>query len=113
VLQQVTQRLEASLRRSSDRVGRIGGDEFVIVLQHRGPDDGAAGQIAAGSLERLREPIELEGGVRVQLGASIGLATYPRHGRSRRELMHMADEAMYAVKRHGKNSFASALRSAG
>jgi GGDEF domain-containing protein len=43
------------------------------------------------------------------MGVSIGLASVPRHGRQRRELMHAADEAMAWVKRHGKNGYAAAL----
>ena len=43
------------------------------------------------------------------MGVSIGVACFPRHGRHRRELMHAADEAMYWVKRNGKNAYATAL----
>jgi diguanylate cyclase (GGDEF)-like protein/PAS domain S-box-containing protein len=109
VLQQVTARIGTELRRASDVVGRIGGDEFLIVLPHDGAGDTAAAHIAQAVLARTAQPIELDDGQRVQVGVSIGLASFPRHGASRRELMHAADEAMYAVKRHGKNAVASAL----
>lgn len=109
VLQQVTQRVTQGLRRASDFVGRIGGDEFVVVLQHSGPGDMAAAQIAASVLEQVRAPVVLDSGLPVQIGVSIGMAGFPRHGATRRELMHAADEAMYAVKRHGKNAFAVAV----
>jgi diguanylate cyclase (GGDEF)-like protein len=109
VLQQVAVRIQRSLRRSTDLLGRIGGDEFAVVLQHANPDETAPAQIAAALLEAVREPVLLDDGQAVEIGVSIGLAGFPRHGRSRRELMHAADGAMYAVKRHGKNGYASAV----
>jgi len=110
VLQQVTARIRAELRRASDVVGRIGGDEFLIVLPNDGAADTTAAHVAAAVLARTAQPIELDDGVVVQVGVSIGLASYPRHGATRRELVHAADEAMYEVKRHGKNAVASAYR---
>jgi diguanylate cyclase (GGDEF)-like protein/PAS domain S-box-containing protein len=109
VLQQITARIRTELRRASDVVGRIGGDEFLILLPNDGAGDSAAPQVAAAVLARASQPIELDDGVVVQVGVSIGLAIFPRHGATRRELVHAADEAMYAVKRHGKNAVASAL----
>ncbi|MCK9684657.1 diguanylate cyclase domain-containing protein [Scleromatobacter humisilvae] len=110
VLQQAVQRIQSELRRNTDLVGRIGGDEFVVALAHSGPTDVAASQIAASIVARLCEPFELDGGRAVaEIGVSIGMASFPRHGRQRRELMHAADEAMYWVKRHGKNGYATAL----
>ena len=112
VLQQAVQRIQVELRRNTDLVGRIGGDEFVIALAHSGPTDVAASQIAANIVARLCEPFALGGGGVAEIGVSIGMASYPRHGRHRRELMHAADEAMYWVKRHGKNGYATALTEA-
>jgi diguanylate cyclase (GGDEF)-like protein/PAS domain S-box-containing protein len=109
VLQQAVVRIQGELRRTSDLVGRIGGDEFIVALAHSGPTDLAANQLAANIIARLSEPFELGGGIVAQMGVSIGMASYPRHGRQRRELMHAADEAMYWVKRHGKNGFVTAL----
>ena len=112
VLQQAVTRIQGELRRTSDLVGRIGGDEFVIALAHSGPTDLAASQLAAHIVARLCEPFELGDGIVVEMGVSIGVASFPRHGRHRRELMHAADEAMYWVKRHGKNAYAAALTEA-
>ncbi len=55
---------------------------------------------------------DLGAGIVVEMGVSIGLASFPRHGRQRRELMHAADEAMYRIKRHGKNAYVTALTEA-
>lgn len=112
VLQQAVTRIQGELRRTSDLVGRIGGDEFVIALAHSGPTDLAASQLAANIVARLCEPFDLGAGIVVEMGVSIGLASFPRHGRQRRELMHAADEAMYWVKRHGKNAYVTALSTA-
>jgi diguanylate cyclase (GGDEF)-like protein/PAS domain S-box-containing protein len=109
VLQQAVQRIQAELRRTSDLIGRIGGDEFVVALAHSGPTDVAASQIAANIVARLCEPFELGAAGTAQIGVSIGMASFPRHGRHRRELMRAADEAMYWVKRNGKNAYVTAL----
>ena len=110
VLQLAVARIQGELRRTSDLVGRLGGDEFVVALAHSGPTDGAATQLAANIVARLCEPFELGGGGGgAEIGVSIGMASFPRHGRHRRELMHAADEAMYWVKRNGKNGYATAL----
>jgi GGDEF domain-containing protein len=61
VLQQAVQRIQVELRRNTDLVGRIGGDEFVVALAHSGPTDVAASQIAANIVARLCEPFALGG----------------------------------------------------
>lgn len=102
-------RLKASMRRSSDLVGRIGGDEFVAALYGVGPGDAVLCQVAADMIAALREPIVLEDGQVAQIGASIGIATYPQHGHNRKQVLAAADEAMYGVKHSGKNAYALAL----
>ncbi|NRF72097.1 diguanylate cyclase [Aquincola sp. S2] len=107
VLQRCAERLQAAVRRASDLVGRIGGDEFIVALTHSGPQDIAVAQIAQHIVTLLCEPLAIDGEP-VQIGASIGIACFPHHGTQRRQLMQAADEAMYEVKRSGKNSFAMA-----
>jgi len=89
--------------RASDIVGRYGGDEFGIVL----PDSDY--RIAWRIGERLRCQIaehpfqykeQLPGG---SLTVSIGIALYPQHAAGVRDLIKMADEAMYHAKRNAKN----------
>jgi diguanylate cyclase (GGDEF)-like protein/PAS domain S-box-containing protein len=109
VLQQVTARIRAELRRASDVVGRIGGDEFLVMLPNDGAGDATAAHVAAAMLAHTGQPIELDDGAVVQVGVSIGLANFPRHGTHRRELVDAADEAMNDVNRHRRNAVASAL----
>ncbi|WP_119157700.1 diguanylate cyclase domain-containing protein [Caldimonas tepidiphila] len=109
VLLRCAQRLSAAVRRSSDLVGRIGGDEFVVALYNCGPDDRSLGEIALAIVESMAEPVEIDGGLQAHIGASIGIACHPLHAGSRRELLQHADEALYEVKRHGRRAFAMAL----
>jgi diguanylate cyclase (GGDEF)-like protein/PAS domain S-box-containing protein len=108
VLLACAQRMQATVRRASDLVGRIGGDEFVIALGNIACADAMVGQLASALLATLCAPIEIDFGRTVQVGASIGIASFPRHGSTRKQLMHAADAAMYEVKRSGKNTFAVA-----
>ena len=87
--------------RESDTVGRIGGDEFVVLLPGIGRP-GQAAAIAAGILAALAQPFEL-GGRHVRMSASIGMAIYPEHGEDDRTLLRRADDTMYAAKRRGGN----------
>jgi len=93
----------------AQQVQQIGGDEFVIVLNRLGAEDETLAQIARQLLERVGEPLLLDGGQVASIGASLGIACFPRHGGTRKQLLHAADAAMYEVKRFGKNSFAMAL----
>ncbi|WP_029919416.1 sensor domain-containing diguanylate cyclase [Nevskia soli] len=108
VLQECARRMQATVR-SSDLVGRIGGDEFIVMLNRCGVEDQVASEIAAKLLAVVSQPIELGAGQSVQLGCSIGIAGFPHHGDSSAGLIIAADAAMYAVKRNGKNAFAVAV----
>jgi diguanylate cyclase (GGDEF)-like protein/PAS domain S-box-containing protein len=100
LLRAVAQRLNEQ-RRGNDVVARLGGDEFVIVFSHL---DTPAGEVRA--VERLMQcfdtPFTLPDGSTVTLGASVGVALFPAHGRDARELLTRADQAMLAGKRAGK-----------
>ncbi|EGJ09361.1 diguanylate cyclase with PAS/PAC and GAF sensors [Rubrivivax benzoatilyticus JA2 = ATCC BAA-35] len=100
LLQQVAQRLKHCVR-ASDTVGRMAGDEFVVLLSHlHAPDD------APGVAEKIRQalcrPFEVAGHT-VLVSPSIGLVGYPAHGEDADQLVQRADEAMYAAKRAGGN----------
>jgi diguanylate cyclase (GGDEF)-like protein len=103
VLRQVGARLKATLR-DNDTVGRIGGDEFVMLVDFVGLD-AAPELVAERILEVLRQPIHLpgEGRAPILLTASIGIAT----GRpaSADVLLQDADLALYKAKAAGKNSY--------
>jgi diguanylate cyclase (GGDEF)-like protein len=92
LLQEVAQRLRATLR-AEDTVARLGGDEFAVLV--RGPADPDA--VAESLLARLREPFVVDE-TTLQVGASIGLARCPEHGTDVETLIQRADIAMYAAK---------------
>jgi diguanylate cyclase (GGDEF)-like protein/PAS domain S-box-containing protein len=95
VLRQLNPRLRRAVRKS-DTVARLGGDEFGILLP--AADEAAAVRAARKILEALRQPIVLDGH-RLDVGASIGVALYPEHGRDAIALLKRADVAMYKAKR--------------
>lgn len=106
VLRIVSDRLINCVR-DSDIVGRIGGDEFVVVLTHINQPEDAAG-IAGKIIDNLSQPINVQG-VRCQVGASIGIAVYPLHGKDESTLLRAADDAMYVVKNNSKNAYSYAI----
>jgi diguanylate cyclase (GGDEF)-like protein len=96
-----------SVVREIDVVSRFGGDEFTVIL----PQTSAAG--AKVIAERLRQRIAATvflraHGLEVKVTASLGIATYPDHGRTEEDLVSRADQAMYAAKAAGKNRVQSA-----
>ncbi|WP_114239554.1 diguanylate cyclase [Dyella sp. C9] len=100
LLCKVAERIRGHLR-EVDVVGRVGGDEFVVLLSHlQSPADSVA--VAEKLRSALDEPFELAGH-QLRVSPSIGIATYPRHGKDARELTRAADYAMYQVKKSGGN----------
>lgn len=100
LLQVIARRLEACMRKT-DSVCRYGGDEFVLLLTSLG-SEAAAEPLIAKVLEHLSEAVPIEGN-NYRVGASIGVAFYPRHGDTLDTLLERADEAMYQAKQQGKN----------
>ncbi|OIO70246.1 MAG: GGDEF domain-containing protein [Zetaproteobacteria bacterium CG12_big_fil_rev_8_21_14_0_65_55_1124] len=102
VLKEVSSRLQQCLR-GSDTVARLGGDEFVLVMTST-TDSEAAGTIATKVINVLSEPIMLNDHS-CSVGASIGIAMYPQDGTAAEDLLSKADDAMYAAKESGKNTY--------
>ena len=102
VLKAVGERLQKAAR-VSDTVARVGGDEFLLLLE--GVQSMAdCIQAAQRVLGDLAQPFELVG-KQLQITASIGIVLFPDHGDSEHLIAH-ADAAMYAAKRNGGNSYA-------
>lgn len=81
---------------------RLGGDEFVLVVEGRGEE--SFGKLAREVIDRLEDDFNILGET-VNISASIGIAIYPQHGRTVEDLLDVADEAMYQVKRTGRRNF--------
>jgi diguanylate cyclase (GGDEF)-like protein/PAS domain S-box-containing protein len=99
---------EASLRlkeviRESDTVARVGGDEFIFVLNEIGSAENAA-SIAKKIIAALSEPFELNG-QQCKIGGSIGISIYPDGAANPETLIKQADDAMYLAKQSGKNAY--------
>lgn len=98
VLCEVAQRLAACVR-ESDTLGRIGGDEFVVLLADI-TEVRDVETVITKIREVFRAPLDLES-VSLTLSVSIGSALYPLQGVNTAQLARHADAAMYAVKRRG------------
>jgi diguanylate cyclase (GGDEF)-like protein len=102
LLQEVSERL-ASCVRDSDTVARMGGDEFIILLQNfRHAEDLAR---VAGKIHEKLDPPYILKGHELYMSSSIGISIYPADGSDYQSLMKNADTAMYHAKRDGKNNF--------
>ncbi|MDX1696140.1 MAG: GGDEF domain-containing protein, partial [Ketobacteraceae bacterium] len=99
----VANRLQDSLRKS-DIVIRWGGDEFLILVM-QGHDRLDAPFVARKLLEELGRDISILDNKTVQIGASIGIALFPQHGKSADMLFELADKAMYHIKHSGRNDY--------
>ena len=102
LLQMVGDRLTACLRQE-DTVGRIGGDEFTLLLPDlSSPED--ATRIARKVIETIQQPFNL-GEDEVRVTTSIGIAMYPSDGEDPETLLANADGTMYRVKETGGAAF--------
>lgn len=97
----VADRMSLCLRHS-DTLARVGGDEFVVVLEEierLSDSEGLARKI----IDKLGEPMDI-GGHPVTIGASIGISIFPEHADDMKGLLRCSDKAMYVAKhRHGGN----------
>ncbi|QSZ41075.1 diguanylate cyclase [Sulfurimonas aquatica] len=101
LLHEVSRKLESCIR-ESDTVGRISGDEFVILLTEIASHD-EPGIMAERIIKTVSSPIKIKDSV-CNIGVSIGISLYPEHSSDLDELLILADKAMYHVKHFGKNS---------
>jgi diguanylate cyclase (GGDEF)-like protein len=92
-------RLRAALR-EGDQVARLGGDEFAILLSSI-KDDNLVRAVCERVVTGMTAPVDIKGEA-VKIGASVGVAFSPRHGRTAEELYKRADQALYEAKRSGK-----------
>ncbi len=98
VLEEVANRLE-DIRRPTDLVARLAGDEFALLIDADGDPD-APMLVAERMHAALRQPFALHG-VPITIDASFGVAVSPEHGRDLEALLRHADIAMYAAKSGG------------
>lgn len=103
VLKTVAERM-AHCVRTSDTVARIGGDEFVAILENLDHWESAA-VVAQKIIRALTQPIDVSTNKTAQVGASIGISIFPGDGNTLDDLSRAADVAMYAVKEAGRNNF--------
>lgn len=95
LLQETALRLKSCVR-ESDTVARVGGDEFVILIQGTLLPQFAA-LVAEKIADAFNAPFILDGH-RLTIMPSIGIALYPQHGSDERQLVEYADKAMYLAK---------------
>ncbi|MBE0548800.1 MAG: diguanylate cyclase [Rubrivivax sp.] len=107
LLQEVARRLDHCVR-ESDTVGRMGGDEFVVLLASI-VSPAHAPQVAEKIRRALCQPFDVAGQA-LSISPSIGIAHYPEHGEDPEQLIRRADEAMYAAKQDGGNRIRTAGR---
>lgn len=99
LLRQVARRL-LEIFRSEDTVSRIGGDEFVVVMQ--GDELGAGSERAAAEVvRRLSQPFAVDERS-FEIGSSVGIAHFPEDGQGAEALISAADRAMYRAKNGGR-----------
>ena len=107
VLRTVAERLTNEVR-GYDLVARIGGDEFVVFIMDP-LHFGVLEQLCHRLLKSIQEPIQLEDGQMVKCGCSIGVAGNYTQQFSAENLLHQADQSLYAAKNKGKNQIHFAM----
>ncbi len=92
-----------NLVRGTDILGRLGGDEFGIILTRSTEEE--INNVCKKIINGLSEEIIIKSGLKMHTSASIGIAIFPRHSEISDELLAKADAAMYEVKAKGRNNF--------
>lgn len=102
LIRQSADRLRAAVR-ETDLVARVGGDEFMVLIQGN-PSRKVAESLAFRIVESLQQPFQIED-MLVHVSSSVGVSMYPDHAAQKHELMIYADAAMYAAKKSGRNNY--------
>ena len=102
LLADLANRLRVCMR-EGDTLGRMGGDEFVVLIEGYDEDTQLL-EVARKVLDTVAEPFLLRDGEH-HVTASIGIAAYPQDGEDAHELLKNADIAMYRAKEQGKNNY--------
>ncbi len=102
LLGRVSERL-SQLMTSNELVGRLGGDEFAVVVRDAS-DSAGVERFARTIIETLSQPYEIDQHT-LYIGASVGVATGPRDGRTAEMLVRSADLALYRSKDAGGGGF--------
>jgi diguanylate cyclase (GGDEF)-like protein len=101
LLKDVAKRLLELVRRS-DTVARVGGDEFIFILDNpQGKDE--ISDVANRIVSSINEPIKIHSET-FQIGVSVGISVFPADGDTSVNLIKNADTAMYAAKSAGRNN---------
>lgn len=103
VLRHFTQ-LVTRILRKSDFVARLGGDEFTVILKDLQKAEKAQ-EIAKKIIEQTRLPVQIDQDISLEIGASIGITYVGYADFDKNDVLREADEAMYAVKKSGKNNY--------
>ncbi|MCP4117629.1 MAG: diguanylate cyclase [Desulfobacteraceae bacterium] len=102
LLKEIATRYTACVRKS-DTVARIGGDEFLVIINEIRITDDVA-HIAEKLIQATSRPF-IQNDKQMNVGASIGISIYPNDGDNIDELVKKADSAMYRIKKSGKNGY--------
>ena len=102
LLRQIAQRIKAAVR-DSDVVARIGGDEFIVLLEGLAHDDDAA-KLAEKIVSATSQVCQI-GSHSIAASVSIGISMYPQDATTSEELLKEADLAMYSAKKESCGSF--------
>lgn len=89
--------------RETDVVARLGGDEFAILVVHPNEEE-SAGKNAQRIIDEINKPMIIMGN-KIQIGASIGIALYPKDADKQEGLLKNADLALYKAKESGRGVF--------
>ena len=102
LLKRVAGRLQSCLR-GADMVGRLGGDEFLVVIADLAKAEDIA-PVAEKIAEAIGEPFSLEQQL-LSVSGSIGISVFPKDGETPETLIRNADAAMYLAKERGRSNF--------
>ena len=103
VLLSVTKQI-TSICRKEDILGRLSGDEFLLISEYVN-DQHAVDQIIQKIQNIFKTPQKI-GKLSLHISVSMGVALYPEHGQTPEVLINAADQAMYSVKKKGRNNHA-------